>query len=157
MRSDISNKLYIIKSVKPICIVDHNGAVLSLERKEFRHLLLKTPAIMLYRFFRHHLTHIRSARRVAYLCSTAAYKYYRLMPCFLHIAHDHKLHKVSHVKAICGRVKTNIERYALATQKFVQFLFPNRLLNKTSFTENVHYVSFDFHFAFLKRYYFRIL
>ena len=59
--------------------------------------------------------------------NTAAYKNYRFMTGFLHIAHNHKLHKVSNVKAVGSGVESDIKRHALASQKFVKLFFSHRL------------------------------
>ena len=150
MRADISYEFDIVERVKPIRIVDHNRSILSLKREKLGHLLLKSVAVVLYRLIRHHLTHIRSAGGIAYLSRTAADKHYGFMSCLLHIAHDHKLHKMTDVQTVSRRVKSYIKRYAFTSQKFIKFLFPYRLFNKASFAKHVHYVSCDFHFAILK-------
>ena len=126
MRPYISKELDIVKVKKPVGIIYHDSLALAKVYKAL-HLLLKAITVMLYGLLSHHGTHITPAGRVAYHTGTAAHKCYRLIACHLETLHQAECHKMSHVKAVCSRVKAYIEHslsfvYHLADFFLVSYL-----------------------------------
>ena len=115
----LAHKVYIVETVQPIGVVDHDGCVVAFEVEELGHLLLKALAVVIDYLVGHHLTHVRLARRIAYLACAAADENNWLVSRLLHMAHDHQLDKVPHMQAVCRRVESYIERHALLRQQLI--------------------------------------
>ena len=61
------------------------------------------------RFCCHHLTHIGSSGWITDHGCSATDQYNRLISSHLQALHQTKCHKMSYMKTVCGRVKSNIE------------------------------------------------
>ena len=86
------------------------------------HLDLKAIAVVLNGLRRHHLTHIRAAGRISDHTGAAADESDRLIARLLKPFHQTERHKMTYVKAVCRRVKTDI-KYGLAVVYHFSDLF----------------------------------
>ena len=71
----------------------------------------------------HHSTHIRTAGRISYHTGAASDQGNRLISCHLKALHQTESHKVAYMKAVCGRVKSNIEYGLSLIHHFFDFFF----------------------------------
>ena len=108
MSTYLTEKLYIVKVHKPVSIVYHKSFSIR-EIDETAHLLLEAVNIVLDGFFCQHLTHIGPSGRVTDHSCSAAEKGDRTVSCHLQSLHQAKSHEVTYMKAVCCRVKANIE------------------------------------------------
>ncbi len=148
MCTDVPDKFNIIQSRKPVRIIHHKSLIPGKVDKT-AHLLLKTLTVMRYRFFRHHASHIASARRIADHSRTAADQCNRFIPCFLQSLHQTKRHKMSYVQTVRRRVKPDVKsRLSFIDQ--LSDLFRIRQLRKQSsclqFFINFHVLTIPFRF-----------
>ena len=71
----------------------------------------------------HHGTHVTSAGGITDHCGTTADQSDRLVTCHLHSLHQAQCHEMSHVKAVCGRIKTDVEGSLSVIDQFLDLLF----------------------------------
>ena len=131
MRAYIAKQIYIIKIQKPVCIVDHQCFTIG-KIDETGHLFLEAVNIVLDGFFGHHLTHICSSGRITDHTGTAAEKCNRAVACHLQTFHQAECHEMSYMKAVCGRVKADIESSFTVVYHFFDLIFVCYLGNQAS-------------------------
>ena len=96
-----------------------------------------------------HLSHVGASRGVAYHCSAAADKSYRLVASHLQSLHERKSHEMTCREAVCGAVKTDIKRGLAVVDHLFDFRLVRHLRDKSArdeFFVNSHSY-FSFHFV----------
>ena len=87
---------------------------------------------MLDNLWRHHSSHISTARWISYHSGTPADQGDWLISCHLQTLHQAERHKMSYMEAVCCRVKANIEYRLSLIYHFPDLFFVCYLGNKTS-------------------------
>ena len=87
---------------------------------------------MVDRLFGHHLTHIGTSGRITDHCGTAADQSDRFVACHLETFHQAECHKVSDMKAVCGRVEANVENGLSVVYEFFDLFFIGYLGDQTA-------------------------
>ena len=93
-------------------------------------------------FLCQHLTHIASARGVAYHCGTAADKCYRLVACHLQTLHESQRHEMPCRQRIGSTVKADVKRGFSVVYHLSDVFFVRHLSNEPScdkFFVNLHF------------------
>ena len=146
MCTNFTKHINIVKPQKPVSVVNHNCLVVAKFYKAF-HLLFKAVTVVLNGFCCHHATHIGSARRVTNVCSTTTYKNYRFIACHLQTLHKAKCHKMTNMKAVGSRIKTNIKGCLTVVYHFSYFFFVCNLRYKSAgykFFINTHFIFYSY-------------
>ena len=97
---------------------------------------------MLDRFFCHHLTHVGSSGRIADHRCTSADQGNRFIAGHLQTFHQTKCHKMSYMKAVCRRVKTDVENSFSIIYQFLDFFFVCYLRDQSAGNQFVIYFHF---------------
>ena len=132
MCADIAQKFNIIETAQPISIIHHNRTVLC-KVDEARDLFLEALAVMANGLVGHDFAHIRASGRIADGSRAAAHKTNGAMPRLLQMRHRHQGNKMTGVKAVRSRIKTNVKSDRSFRHEFTQRLFIRALCKKTSF------------------------
>ena len=111
------------------------------ELDKFFHLLFETFDVMVNRFSRHHLTHVRSAGGVAYHARASAEKSDGAVSVFLHPRHNRNV--MTYMQTVRRRVESDVKSDAFGFEFLSEIVAVNGLFYKSAFFENVHNV---FHF-----------
>ena len=142
---DLAQKFDIIKVEKPIGVVHHLSLALA-EVDKTLHLASEALGVVIDILAGEHLSHVGASRGVAYHCSAAADKSYRLVASHLQSLHERKSHEMTCREAVCGAVKTNIECSFAAVYHLSDFRLVRHLRDKSArdeFFVNSHsYFSF---------------
>ena len=140
MNADITDEFNIIEVAEPVGIVDHQSLVGS-EFNEAAHLLLEALAVVVDLLDRHHGPEILSSGRVSDHTGTAADECDRLVAGLLQTLHQKQGHKVTDMKRVGGRVKTNIESRLAVVDQVSDLILVCQLGQKPSclqFLKNMH-------------------
>ena len=146
--ADLAQKFDIIKVEKPIGVVHHLSLALA-EVDKTLHLASEALGVVIDILAGEHLSHVGASRGVAYHCSAAADKSYRLVASHLQSLHERKSHEMTCREAVCGAVKTNIECSFAAVYHLSDFRLVRHLRDKSARNEffiNSHSY-FSFHFV----------
>ena len=141
--ADIAQEVYVIEIEKPIGIIRDDRSVFALEVYEAGHLLFETLDVMVNRFSRHHLAHVRSAGGVAYHARASAEKSDGAVSVFLHPRHSHNRNVMTYMQTVRCRVESDVKSDAFGFEFLSEIVAVNGLFYKSAFFENVHNV---FHF-----------
>ena len=87
---------------------------------------------MLDRLRCQHLAHIRTSGRIADHAGAAAKYCDRLVACHLQTFHQAQCHEMTYMKAVCGRVKTDIENSFSFVDQFFDLFFVCNLGDQAS-------------------------
>ena len=108
MNADIANEFNIIQIQKPVSIISHDSFSIG-KIDQARHLFLEAAHIVVDDFFCHHLAHVTFARGIPYHSCSASEESDRDMSGPLHMSHNHNLHEMPYMKAVCRGVKPDIK------------------------------------------------
>ena len=97
-----------------------------------RCLLLEAGDIVVDLLLSEHLSHIRLAGRISDKSGTAAEERYRSVAGELHTLHKAKCHEVTDMKAVGGRVETDVECCLSVVDQIGNFLFIRQLGEQSS-------------------------
>ena len=100
----------------------------------------------------HHLTHIGTSGRVSDHSGTAADQGDGFVACHLKSLHEAQCHEMSYMKAVCSRVKSDIEYSLSVIYHFADFFFVCHLRDQSTryqFFINLHVSLSCFLFYFL--------
>ena len=135
--ADFAKEVDIIQIKKPVCVIDENRGVFTVETNEFCHLLFETIDVVLDCLFRHHGAHIRTSRRVADHSRATADENDGAMSCVLQAFCHYHLHEVTDVETVCSRIETDVERLRTFIKQLFQVFFKNHLFDQTAFAKLV--------------------
>ena len=87
---------------------------------------------MLNGFLCHHLAHITSSGRIAYHSRTTTDQSDRFVSRHLQTFHQAQCHEMSYMKAVCGRIKSDVECCFSIVDQFFDFFFVGYLGDQTT-------------------------
>ena len=122
MCSHVSQQFHVIQVQQPVRIVDHQCLAVT-EINKTAHLLLEAVYVMLNGLLGHHGTHIASAGGITDHRSSSTDQSDGLVACHLHSLHQAQCHEMSHMKAVCGRIKADVEGSLSVIDQVLDLLF----------------------------------
>ena len=148
MRPDVTQHFHVVQIQQPVCIVYYH--CLSIRKvDETAHLLFEAVHVVLDCFFCHHLAHIGSSRRIANHRCTTADQCNWFIAGHLQTLHQTECHKMSDMKAVRRRVKSNVENGFPIIYQFLNFFFVCYLRDQSTGNQFVIYFHFGSPFLFV--------